>query len=512
MSARATHVERPGQSEQTPLTVWHELSVACLLIMEVCFLLPWLRSFWPEAQRPTTITLLALLLGNALAAYWVGRMLRRTNLAPLLRNIMLLALLTLGLLVGLQFVVYAYSGLGVGAMLLSVVRRLSVLFDEGFSPDFLLIIGVLYGWWRGMAASGNRPVRPDRTGLKLRLGLLALALFALLHRGQDVSMLLEVLPIFFGAGLLALVVGRADFLAHFRSSEGLPFNAGWLLSMFVIVAITLGAGLLGGALLQLSGAATVFGIVALLTLIAGFLPVAPIILLLFIIGAVVMDRLLTGRQEPVWTPEPVDPDQEFMFLGKWQGEIQQRAVVVLEWLKQHTGLLAVILSVLVIGLLVWIILRAGRRRALQRRELVGEEVQTLLSGRKLMADLRRRFLQARANLGLERPLQALRRAISASAVRRIYMRLMELAQGLGAAREESETPLEYLLRLQQIFPEHKTDVAVLTLAYNKVRYGEYPDEQVDMASVRQSWARLREAARQVRHVMVKQGDELLPPA
>jgi hypothetical protein len=76
-------------------------------------------------------------------------------------------------------------------------------------------------------------------------------------------------------------------------------------------------------------------------------------------------------------------------------------------------------------------------------------------------------------------------------VRRIYGRFLRLAAACGVARRASETPLEFSTRLQLSYPESEGAALLLTQAYNKVRYGEFSDEEIDLTGVRGSWQHLR---------------------
>ena len=62
--------------------------------------------------------------------------------------------------------------------------------------------------------------------------------------------------------------------------------------------------------------------------------------------------------------------------------------------------------------------------------------------------------------------------------------MMELCENLDSPRPQASTPLEFVPRLAELFPSGKRDVALITAAYQQVRYGELPEraeevEQVD---------------------------------
>jgi hypothetical protein len=100
---------------------------------------------------------------------------------------------------------------------------------------------------------------------------------------------------------------------------------------------------------------------------------------------------------------------------------------------------------------------------------------------------------------------SLRNVVTASVVRRIYARLLSLGEDLGKGRAASETPLEYLENLQLLFPDHREQARTITRAYVHVRYGEFPEEGVDLDKVRESWATLKEVSQSKRPIRLERG-------
>jgi len=84
---------------------------------------------------------------------------------------------------------------------------------------------------------------------------------------------------------------------------------------------------------------------------------------------------------------------------------------------------------------------------------------------------------------------------AAARIRRIYRQLMALSQKLGAGRPPSLTPLEFLPRLEELFPTEQESLGLITSAYVKVRYGEYPETLQEVEEVQRAWHRIRRQAR-----------------
>ncbi len=88
--------------------------------------------------------------------------------------------------------------------------------------------------------------------------------------------------------------------------------------------------------------------------------------------------------------------------------------------------------------------------------------------------------------------------IAAARIRQIYRQLLRESARLGKAREQAETPLEFLPELQVVFPGCYEELVLITRAYLRVRYGEYPESRQEVQVVEQAWKHVR------RHGMVHQ--------
>ena len=58
-------------------------------------------------------------------------------------------------------------------------------------------------------------------------------------------------------------------------------------------------------------------------------------------------------------------------------------------------------------------------------------------------------------------------------------------------RPESQTPLEFLAPLGQVFPGLSHELVAITHAYVRVRYGELPETPQELEIVEQAWSRLQ---------------------
>jgi hypothetical protein len=79
----------------------------------------------------------------------------------------------------------------------------------------------------------------------------------------------------------------------------------------------------------------------------------------------------------------------------------------------------------------------------------------------------------------------------AARIRRIYGELMALSARLEHPRPRAVTPLEFLNTLNVLFPSAAAELATITSAYIKVRYGEFPESPQELQGVLLAWERVR---------------------
>jgi hypothetical protein len=83
---------------------------------------------------------------------------------------------------------------------------------------------------------------------------------------------------------------------------------------------------------------------------------------------------------------------------------------------------------------------------------------------------------------------------TAASIRRIYQQMLETAADIGYPRSESETPFEFLPTLAEIWPDNTADSQLITQAFVKIRYGELPETEAELAAINAAWDHLRDAA------------------
>jgi hypothetical protein len=96
-----------------------------------------------------------------------------------------------------------------------------------------------------------------------------------------------------------------------------------------------------------------------------------------------------------------------------------------------------------------------------------------------------------------------RRYLGAAKIRRIYSELMDLTDRLGSPRPPAVTPLEYLPALGEVFQGLENELATITQAYLKVRYGEFPENRQEIADVETAWEQVYGQGQKMLHQLTK---------
>jgi hypothetical protein len=84
-----------------------------------------------------------------------------------------------------------------------------------------------------------------------------------------------------------------------------------------------------------------------------------------------------------------------------------------------------------------------------------------------------------------------RRVHAAERIRQIYIEMMEMCQSLNIPRPEAATPIEFMPEIQKIFPDYRSEIEVITLAYTRIRYGQLPEQQSEVIVVENAWDKLQ---------------------
>jgi hypothetical protein len=341
-------------------------------------------------------------------------------------------------------------------------------------------------WWRGLALGVREPdAFAIEAAYKTGVGMIALYFIAaaVYADAQGFVAAGPALPgsllAFFFLGLSALALarlaviwdrGQPDERAHFSA------RAWVLLVVGVVGMILLAASMSAG--LAAADVATYVGLV-----LRPLLPVVEVLFLalFFVAGILVRIIIAVLSHIPRRDIDPLQPPPPTAFdeLLRRLREINMNPQVIhgARWM-----MVAAVALGLAIGMAVTIALMRRRERKTDE-----DEHESVWSAQELWSGLARR-LRLRS-----RPAAPERAAAGVHSIRRVYRDLLQVGRTLGAPRPPWATPREHQPALTGVLFAAADDVAVITDAYERVRYGPWTPAEASVGTVKAALVRIRAA-------------------
>jgi len=472
---------QPDRYRDSPtfLRWWPQLAVLLLVVVELCWVLPW---FFMVTQITTTASLwtTALILGIImLASYAAGYGLEALRL---MRNVQLAVL---GILLVVSLI--AAENLLLGRPVQGAASGLARL-DPG---AVLVLFFVIWMWWRGVSLSRGA-IQPLIAWRRFELGLLFfMAYIFIASRVGFIVPGLGVFLLFLYSGLLAVIFARVSYVGIVKGVRKNPFDLRWSFSVGGILAATVALAAVAGGLL--SGqyrllldflSETIKLLIAVVIFILGI----PGLLISYALGPLMpwLKSLLAAR---VSEPDPRYPVE----FGSQLQALQQQAPPLPQILQ------FLFFWGLVLLLVVLLIMRV-RKTMGRRRDIEPPEPESLLE-RGEAGDLLRKALQ-NAWQGVVARLRPAQRMLVAARIRRIYTQLLELCADLDQPRLPQQTPNEFLPELGELFPARTAEIQTITQAYVRVRYGELPEDDREMDAIEDAWTEIQAEGRRLKRAGV----------
>jgi hypothetical protein len=497
--------------EKPQIRPWREVAILMLMIMEVSWVTPWFRSLTPATYAIEPVLAFLVLLSLMAVSHLSARSMEALRLRADLRRWVTIGLLVMSVLVGLRVLLYPHERLGfldlLNRPLRSMVDLRSIIPDE-----FVIILVVLFGWWRGISLAQEH-IEPSSVMGYFRLGIfmfLGYIIFNTLVTGETPG---SFVYLFFFCSLIAMSTARISVLRTLRGGKQSSFDRRWFAGVTVASAgvVVLAAGL-AEALSDNLGwfgiiAMGVFGILAVVV----WALVSPLLAL-----AIYLMRNMQGDLPAV--TQLVETFERFQKM--LQGLLQQVSAIVgqpkiLEVLSRMLPYLrtiflwGVILAVAA-GVLIWVVMQL--RKENQRKQPEGDEQSILERGelwRMLQAFLRQRWGNLMQDMANAVDFRRRQRARAAARIRQIYADLLDLGEELGCARPEAQTPLEFMPSLEVSIPTVEAELEMITSAYLKVRYGQLPENRQEVEEVEGAWERVGIKGKEI---LAERAHQKSPPA
>ncbi|HEU5380602.1 MAG TPA: DUF4129 domain-containing protein [Ktedonobacteraceae bacterium] len=529
VNERSVHFINPLQWSRRDTE--HEVSIRSLGEYFLPFFLAAMQSCWINGILIGLASLKFLGADTALAPFWgpplvliaaiflFRRALQKEGSAPP-ENTAQEGESTPGLLAlpGLRLMFVVLGLITVVLIWLRIYAASNFLFDPGWLLTFVgdmlslnlhfyqalfIIAGVIYLCWHGMRLA-QFSVEPAHVLRQLLLGL-AILLFAILVRASrgnaggnadDVTLLL-LIPIFLYLALSTHALARITFIRrdHPVGLEGsITAQERAMLTIITIVGLVLLViTIIGGSFFSpafFAGFQPVWRTVgaAYSGLTLGFSSLIAFILTPFYW---LFNWLFStfGYHPPQIRPPRTNAKAPTKLL---QIDPASPGVVM------TTKILLPVLIFLVLGLLIFLVLRKRKRVRMLLNRLGGDVHESIWSWglfwgqfRMLLWSFFRRFFPKRADNATQTE-QATEIVASPAArtIREIYRALLKKAATRGQIRKRDETPHEFQRRLDERDPQNEPQLGLLTEAYALTRYGGGVPNDYEVALARQSWNEL----------------------
>jgi len=473
-------------------TIWrplrHETLYVLWALTEVTIIAPVFLAItpWTRYWSPSQLTILLLLL--MLIPLNLSRLATLLKIGIEKQQILMVLGLALVLLVAWRNLLYGDRPLHDLGWIAEVLTNIRLGDNPYWSRDVIVFLTITFIWWRGISLVGRR-VTVESVGLRMRAGILLVAFLVVGLSGSQLEW--SVTPfvlLFLFAVLMSVSLTRVEQLEIGQSGHSFSLSVGWLVTLSSATAATVFTTAIltgfasGESLVSLVGWLGPLWLAIRFTLTIALSVVSyasvPIILLMEWILGLFFGALgpeageILDQIQQIGTPPPVvtEVGDETLAPLSYGGFDLRDALIVL-------SLLATILLV-----------SMALRRLYRLTRSAESDGRDVVSPFDSIGPFRRPSLGRRiANrLGL------LRRWRAAASVRRVYREMTELSASYGFPRLPTETPLEFLPALGHVWPDFNTDTILITEAYNRVRYGEFPETDEELAEIVSAWERLLE--------------------
>ncbi len=488
-----------GAERHVELRPWRELALLMLVGMEISWVVPWLRSLTPATHAISPWRGALILAGIMFFSLSVVRGMDFLRLRSSVRQWVTLGLLLVSVFVGLKTLLYSDGPMQLGDMLSRPLRNLAdvrVLIPE----EFVIMLAVLIGWWRGISLAQER-IGPTVAREHFVVGIIMFVLFGLantLVTGETPGYFVFSYLFF---STLAMSFARFSILGQLRGGRSADFNRRWFFGVLLASSATVGVALLFAEVIARFLhwiAYLVMGIMGLIALLVWLL-LTPILALLINL----INNNSSGSPIFQQLSEQIDRFQAMMRelmerLSTFVG-ISGLGETIARWTPGiKLILLGSILALVIAGILIWMAMQIWKER---KRRRISEEQQVIFDRNELWqlikTILRNQWNNLVNSVSNAADLRKQARLRAAARVRQVYGDLMELSGELGSPRNEAQTPLEYLPDLTRCFPLFGEQVSLITRAYLRVRYGELPETNKEVSAVEEAWKQVETAGKEM---------------
>lgn len=449
------------------LQFWGELAIIAILTAEILWISDWYEPL-TQPQAPWLETLAIL------AAIFFGSHLLIRGMASLgwqlpVRRLAIFTWIILVTVLSLGALLYRQEQLGFWELATHPV--LAITLSSQSLKDFWHILVILLLVLRAIALA-HESANLWTAQLTFQFGLLMMLVYGLIFSWAKPQQAVLTLYGFLFASLLAMGAARISELSRLRGGRLPILGFSWTAGIIGSTVAVVGLGILTGWTISTWAIETlksVFSMVILIFTLLGMLVLSPLILLILWFVPELSELLDALFNSPLFT-----------LLRNLANRIAEAGNEFPSWLAIAIKIIVPIILVLILITIVLLIV-AGLRWNQRQQKIIGEigDLGTIFSEPTRLPKFPKR-LSLRQVFGRGDFLAAAR-------IRWIYAQLLKLAAEMGKPRPNAATPLEFLPELETLFPDDRGFLRQITQAYNRIRYGEFPESQAEVREVSNGW-------------------------
>ena len=470
---------------------WALMEVALLTPLSLA-ILPWADEWW--GRQRLFVGLLLLLL----AGFYLARFLSWLKLPDRDQRNILVGTGAIILFFALRSINYQPEGVFDFSWIGQSFRNLAIAGSNLWLRDLFLLMLTAVSWWRGLTLL-NREIDVVRVGQRFRVGGLYIAPLVVLLAALRLDWsVLPFLLFFFAVSLTAVALTRAESIEKEQMAVLTSLSPRWFSLVVALSAMV--TFVAGGTAVLISGVsgdalgrwlAPFWNALrwggATIGLTTSYI-FAPFVNSLEAFFQLII-RIFQAGFAALFVPNPdaqeaSDGSGDFMeAFNEWllTQEPGDAGAGLLSGVNWRLVILGVVLLIALIILVQF-----------YRKNLVARG-----GGRfgQLLVDATNRIIPTRLRRSKEKGKnQDWRGWRTAVSIIKIYQQMSRIGGEVGYPRGKSQTPYEYLQTLARLWPDHTAEVQLITHAYVRVRYGEFPETKAEFEAIKSAWERVRETA------------------
>ena len=462
------------QSAKLQRPIWPEITVLLLITIELIWMVAWYTSMVGSVASWVVIFLSCAITAGGM--YIIRRITNVLKWRESIQRLIFLIWLIVCILCTLKPVVFSGLSLTLEDMLQKIITS---FIEEGDLHKFWHFFWMIIFAWRGTRYAQLFGGSWDMSN-SFQLGLIMLLIYGYIYEPSQPQHFAILVCVYLFIGLLGLTVARISQLSELRGARLPRFGSRWVTGILIATLGILTFSLLMGWFASGQPAEFLITLIKLIFLALNMVILVilyPLLLLMFWVMSF-LQQLLSPGMARVFEKLPLD------ILEQMRNKITEGVGITQNY---RPIFLAAILAMMILLIIIGIRKRIWRKKAVieDTVEVIQDKSAIKIPSSGLLDSLlKRRFMSPR-------------RLWAAARIRRVYQQLIDLCARLGVVRLPATTPLEFLPITIGIFPTHSRELEIITNAYIKVRYGEFPETNDEVNQVLSAWDNVKKSGKKL---------------